>query len=345
MKKILLISVLMVLGCIPAMSQGFNNAGEYMQFINNEHTRIKKDLWNYMAALAHGKGARKVESKRQELISTTEAAEKKVKNMRDWDDNTEYRDSVSSYLDICTTVLKEDFAKIVDMEEIAEKSYDAMEAYLMVKEAANNKLDEAAEMVAAAQQKFATEFGITLIDEQSKLDQKLEKSGPVFDYYNVVYLIFFKAYIQEFNMMQAINTGDINAAEQNKSAMIQFSKEGLTVLDSTKSFKSDLTLISASKKYLTFCQKEGEEKIPVILDFYLKKDNFEKQNVSFESIPKNKRTQTDVDNYNKAVSDYNASIAEYNKVNEELNVNRAKNLEVWNSAAESFLDRHIPQKR
>lgn len=345
MKKIFLISVLMILGCMPALSQDFNNPGEYMNYITNEHTRIKKDLWNYTAALAHGKGARKVESKRQELISTTQTSEKKVRQMNDWDGNTEYRDSVCSYLKMCVTVLKEDFAKIVDMEEIAEKSYDAMEAYLMAKEAANNKLDEAAEMVAAAQQKFAEEFGVTLIDEQTKLDAKLEKSGPVFDYYNVVYLIFFKAYIQESNMMQAINSSDLSAAEQNKSAMIQFAIEGLAKLDTMKSFKSDLSLITACKKYLTFCKNEGEEKITTIFDFYLKKDNFEKQKATFDAIPKNKRTQSDVDNFNNAVNEYNASIAGYNKVNEELNAGRAKNLETWNTAAETFLDRHIPQKR
>ncbi|MPM11979.1 hypothetical protein SDC9_58330 [bioreactor metagenome] len=345
MKRVLLISVVMMLGCMPVVSQSFDNAGGYMQYISNEHTRIKKDMWNYMSALAHGKGARKVESKRQELISTTETSAKKIQRMNDWSGNTEYRDTVYSYLSLCVTVLKEDFAKIVDMEEIAEKSYDGMEAYLMAKEEANKKLEAAFEYVASTQKKFAEEFGITLVEEQTKLDDKLEKSGPVFDYYNVVYLLFFKSYIQESNMMQAINSGDLNAAEQNKSAMIQFSVEGLSKLDTMKSFKSDASLISACKKYLTFCSKEGSEKIPVILDFYLKKDNFEKQKTAFDAIPKNKRTQTDVDNYNNAVNEYNASIADYNKVNEELNADRSKNIDAWNTASESFLDKHIPQKR
>lgn len=326
-------------------AQTFNNAGEYMQYISNEHNKIKKDLWNYLAAVAHGKGARKVETKRQELISTTEASLKKVNKMSAWDQSTEYRDSVASYLELCTIVLKEDFAKIVDMEDIAEQSYDAMEAYLMAKEVANNKLEDAGDRLQAAQRKFADENGINLIENQDKIDQKIEKSGPVFDYYNQLYLIFFKTYKQEMFMMEAINGSDIAAAEQNKNAMIQFSGEGLTRLDTVKAFKSDITLVTALKKYLTFTQKEGNEKIPIILDFYLKKENFEKQKAAIDAIPKNKRTQEDVDNFNEAVTEYNAAIADYNKVNEELNTGRSKALETWNNAVQTFLDRHIPSKK
>ncbi len=345
MKKMILLFALLLPFGSTLIAQTFNNAGEYMQYISNEQTRIKKDLWNYMSAMARGKGARVVESKRQELISQTETALKKVQRMGDWEDNTEYRDSVVAYYDVCTKVLKEDFAKIVDMEEIAEKSYDAMEAYLMVKEAANEKLDAAGEMVVGAQKKFADEFGITLIDDNSKLDQKLEKSAPVFDYYNTIYLVFFKSYIQEFNMMQAIQASDLSTAEQGKNALALYSNEGLAKLDTMQPFKSDASLIAACKKYLTFCKSEAEEKIQVILDFQLKKENFEKQKATFDAIPKNKRTQADVDSYNTAVNEYNASIEGYNKVNTELNTNRSKNLEAWNQAVENFLGRHIPQKR
>jgi hypothetical protein len=220
-----------------------------------------------------------------------------------------------------------------------------MEAYLMTKDVANEKLEAAGEMVERAQKKFAEDNGITLIDNQSKIDEKLEKSGPVFEYYTVIYLIFFKAYIQEINMMEAISTGDINAAEQNKSAMITYSDEGLSKLDTIKAFKSDMTLRSACAKYLEFTKNEGEEHIPIILDFFLKKENFEKQKEIFDAISPKKRTQEDVDNFNTAVEEYNAAIEDYNSTNEKLNGDRSQHLEKWNNTVATFLDRHIPSKR
>ncbi|PLW94168.1 MAG: hypothetical protein C0592_03765 [Marinilabiliales bacterium] len=347
MKKIsLLIIVFAFSGLMSTVNaQNFDNAADYMEYITKFHTKIKKDMWNYTAAIAHGKGARKVENKRKELIETTDKSLKKVKAMGPWDYSTEYRDSVAAYLEICSIVLKEDFAKIVDMEEIAERSYDDMEAYLMAKEAANDKLDEAGEMVEAAQRKFAEENGITLVDNQSKIDEKLEKSGPVFDYYTVIYLIFFKAYIQEMYMLEAIGAGDVNAAEQSKSAMITYSDEGIAKLDTMSAYKGDMTLRSACTKYLEFTKEEGEEHIPIILDFFLKKENFEKQKEIFDDIPERKRTQDDVDIFNAAVDEYNAAIEDYNSTNEDLNSDRSRWLEKWNETVNSFLDRHIPSKR
>lgn len=347
MKKISLLIIVFALSGVfnMASAQSFKNAGDYMEYINKYHTKIKKDMWDYMAAIARGKGVRKVESKRQDLIDITDKSLKKVNNMGAWDNSTEYRDSVSSYLNICSIVLKGDFEKILNMEEIAERSYDDMEAYLMAKDQANKKLETAGEMVALAQKKFAAENGITLVDNQTKVDVKLEKSGPVFDYYTKIYLIFFKANIQESNLFTALNSNDLNVAEQSKNAMIIYSNEGLSILDTIKAFKSDMTLRSACTKYLEFLKAEGEEHMPIIFDFYLKQENFTKQQESFESKPKNQRTQEDVDNFNTAVEEYNASIEDYNSTNNLLNVDRAKHLEKWNNTVNTFLDRHIPSKR
>lgn len=347
MKKITLIIIIFTFTAnINTISaQKFKHVGEYMEYIVNSHDKINKDMWDYMSAIARGKGVRRVESKRTDLIKTTDKSLKKVKAMGAWENSTEFRDSVVSYLNICSIILKGDFEKILDMEEIAERSYDDMEAYLMAKEAANEKLETASEMVQTAQQKFAEENGVNLIDRQTKIDKKIEKSGPVFDYYNVMYLIFFKAYIQEAYLLEALNIGDMNIAEQRKNAMIQFSEEGLSKLDSLKAYKGDMTLRKSCTQYLEFLKEEGEKHMPIILDFFLKKENFEKQQKAFEAKSERDRTQEDVDNFNKAVNEYNAAIEQYNATNELLNTNRARALDKWNETISSFLDRHIPSKR
>ncbi len=63
--------------------------------------------------------------------------------MPSYNGNKALRDSAVSYLKILYSVFNEDYSKLVNMEEIAEQSYDAMEAYLLAQEKAGEKLDQA----------------------------------------------------------------------------------------------------------------------------------------------------------------------------------------------------------
>jgi hypothetical protein len=152
-------------------------------------------------------------------------------------------------------------------------------------------------------------------------------------------------YILETDMLAALNVGFMNIAEQRKNAMIMYSEEGLLKIDTIKAYKSDMTLRKSCTQYLKFLKEEGEEHIPIILDFFLKKENFEKQQKAIEAKAERDRTQEDVNNFNKAVDEYNAAIEKYNATNELLNTNRARALDKWNESIRSFLDRHIPSKR
>lgn len=44
------------------------------------------------------------------------------------------------YVNFCYTIFNEDYAKIVDMEEIAEQSFDEMQALLILREKVDEKL-------------------------------------------------------------------------------------------------------------------------------------------------------------------------------------------------------------
>ncbi len=346
MKKLLLLAIL-CLGCfIPTITkaQGFAHAGEYMQYMLNDQDRINKDMWDYISTIAHSKSARKAENRRKELISTTAEAIKRISKLGPWENDGTFRDSVISYLKLCDIVLREDFSKIMDLEAIAEQSYDAMEAYLMAQDKANDKLDDAAEMVRAEQAIFASDHNITLVESNDKLVQKLERAGAVFNYYNMVYLIFFKPYKQEAYLLEAMPKGDVSAMEQIRNSLSSLSSAALTQLDTVKSFKGDASLVITCKEYLAFFKKEADEKMPAQIDFYLKKDNFEKQKAAMDSKGSN-RTQADVDSYNTAVNDFNASVNEYNKVNTDLNNERNTLLNKWNAALANFLNRHVPAKK
>ncbi len=324
-----------------ANAQTFGSAVEYMNYMSAEYEKITSDSWDYIRSVNHGKSARKVEKTRSEMIKTVETAKKKISKMPAYDGSTTYRDSVVQFLTINYKVLNHDYAEIVDMEEIAEQSYDAMEAYLLAQENANKRLGEASDMVKREQDRFAKDNNINLVEgKKNKTADKLAEAGKVMEYYNVVYLIFFKAYKQEAYLIEALGKNDIGAIQQNKNTLVKYAKEGLGKLDKHGKYKDDYTIITECKKILNFYISEGNKKVPILVDFNIKKENFEKIKKAFDAKKQSDRSQEDVDTFNKAVNDMNGAGNTYNQTNAELNKDRAERINSWNKSTGAFLDKH-----
>jgi len=130
-----------------------------------------------------------------------------------------------TYLNTLLSLLNEDYAKIVNMEEISEQSYDAMEAYLLAKKKASEKMDEAADLFNEKEKEYAKNNNINLILKETEIGIKLKKSAEVTDYYNKIYLIFFKSYKQEMYLLAGVEKNDINAIEQNRTTLINLPKQ------------------------------------------------------------------------------------------------------------------------
>lgn len=342
MKKQISLLLLASFLCIPfSFAQ---TAAEYMDDINKDMKDITKASWEYVSATSHGNNAKKVDKKRLDVLQILSDAKTHVGQIGYFNGNTEYRDAVVKYLDMSYSIFNEDYANLVDMEEVADQSYDFMEAYMLAKEKANEKLDQAGDDMQLAEEKFAKDNNINLIDpEKDKISKNLEISNLVYDHYNEVYLIFFKSYKQEFFMMEAINANDVNAIEQNRNALVTNATEGIDKLKKMTGYNNDASIIIACKKLLEFYKSEAEKDIPVIQDFYLKKENFEKVQSAFDAKKEKDRTQADVDQYNDAVKSYNDAIGKLNSTNEKLNEDRSKNIEGWNKSVDSFLDKQVPK--
>jgi hypothetical protein len=137
MKKALYLLLFLSSICLPkTKAQDLTVAVEYMSYLSTQHSDIQADYMAYTSAVAHGKSARKVENRRQALIETVENAILNAKQMPAFKGNKALRDSLASCLKLTQLVLNEDYAKILDMEEIAEQSYDAMEAYMLAQDLA-----------------------------------------------------------------------------------------------------------------------------------------------------------------------------------------------------------------
>jgi hypothetical protein len=320
-----------------------NEAYTYLETIGNEFYEISHSSMSYTSAASHGKSARKVDKRRTDLINTIKAAETRIRRMKPFAGDASLRDSIVAYLVLDRIVMTEDYGKILNMEEIAEQSYDDMETYLLAKERAEEKLEVAYDRVAEQQKLFASRNNIKIVEGTSKLSIKLEKSGKVLNYYNKVYLLFFKSYKNEAYLMDAVGRKDISAMEQTKNALLTNAAQDLEKIGPIPAFNGDNTIKIACQKLLEFYKMEASQKVSEMITFQLKQENFEKMNAAIEAKRPADRTKQDVDNFNKAVKEYNDAVGKINALNNDLNKKRDALLNQWNNASENFLDKHVPK--
>lgn len=326
-------------------AQDFNNAGTYISYINKAEKELAVKYLSYMSASSHGKNRRKVDKRRTDLLNSIYEVRVKIFDMPSFNGDKSLRDSAVNYLKILYNVFNEDYAKLVNMEEIAEQSYDAMEAYLLIQEKADEKLKEANDAYAKQEKEFAKKYNVNLIESQTNLSRKLEDAQKVSSYYHQVFLIFFKSQNQETYLLEALNKKNINGIEQSKNALIKYAEEGLNKLKSMKGYNADKSLETAVRKTLEFFKDEAEKKIPLLSDFLIKEENFEQIKKAFDAKPASQRTKQDVDLFNKSVNDINKAVNVYNATNQQLNTNRNNVINLYNSAVQTFMDTHMPYAR
>ncbi|MGQ0738717.1 MAG: LIC11966 family surface protein [Bacteroidota bacterium] len=342
--KLALLLVLLTFKPSFSPAQVFETPVEYMDYIGKANDALSLKYMVYLSSVSHGKSARKVEKRREEVVNSIQETRYNIQGMPPYKGDKSYRDSSVAYLKILNIVFNEDYGKIVNMEEIAEQSYDAMEAYVLAQEKANEKLQEASRRQSEAQKLFASKHNINLLENTSELEAKMKTSSDVLHHYNEVYLAFFKPYKQEAYLLEAVEKRNVNGVEQNLNSLEGFAEEGIEKLKKIKPYSGDPSVMNACRNMLLF-YKEEAKKGTAFSDFLLKQESFEKIKKKFESTPSGKRTQKDIDEFNNAVNDINAAGDNYNKVNNELNKKRGSLLDGWNNAVKKFMDTYIPQQR
>ncbi len=342
------LKTILLLCCVVAFqvttAQNFKNANEYLGFIGNENKKISKSSWNYTKSVAHSKSPRKIEGDRKRLLKSIQRAMQKIKNAKPFEGEDAYKKTVLDYMDLRMSILKNDYAKIVDMKEVAEQSYDFMEAYILAQKLADERMQEAQETYENAQEDYAARNNIRLIESETDLSRKMKISNEVFEHKNEVYLVFFKSNIQERFMLNALASNDISAIQQNANALQTFAEEGIQALDTITLYKDDTSVIKATKIALEFYINETKNEIPKLLEFFLLNEKFNTIKDAIDKKSEKDRTQKDIDQYNEMVNEMNKAVVDFNKANEQLNKERTKIINQWNEASAKFLSRHIPKE-
>jgi hypothetical protein len=322
--------------------QSFKSEVDYLSYFSNQEIVISQRYLSYISETAHGSKLRKIEQKRREVVNALKAVQTNVTKLKPYKGDTLLKRNYETYITILNSVFNEDYGKIVDLEEIAEQSYDQMEAFLLAQEQADAKLNQAQDQFANAFEKYAATNNIRLLDNKSKLEKKMMKIGQANKYYRQIYLVFFKTFKQEAYLLDAIQHKDVNGVEQNRNTLRKYSLEGLAKLDTARAFKSNQTLLQSAKKYLLFAKNEAD-KIIFFNEYTMRTDEFDKVKKAYETSGKNK-TKEEIDSYNLAVKNINKAINDYNSDMQQLDKNRTTALNYWNASAKAFFETYIPKE-
>lgn len=325
---------------VTARAQNADNPGDYITSINKARGDMDSKYMAYMSAAAHGRRARKVEKLRQQVLDNINECRSNTSGIPKYKGDASLKQGSLDYITTCYRVFNEDYGKIVNMEEVAEQSFDEMQAYILLNEKVNEKLQSAESNLQKITRDFAAKYNVTLVEEKNPLTEKMEVAAKLNHYMNDIYLKYFKCNWQCDEAVKAMNSKKINDVEQARNSVIRYANEGLQSLDTTKPFENDPSLINACRKALLYYKNVAEKYMPQLTDHFLKDEEFTKAQKAMEA--KSEKTKQDVDAYNKLVKEYNASVNKFNQINAKGNNDRKQVQKDWEDADKRFADDHMP---
>src|SRR5687767_9924798 len=92
----------------------YENAGQYLDYINNASEALTTKYLVYMSAVSHGKSARKVEKRRAEVVNAINETRYNIQGMPPWKGDRSLKDTTVAYLKILNNVFNDDYGKIVN---------------------------------------------------------------------------------------------------------------------------------------------------------------------------------------------------------------------------------------
>lgn len=340
--KTLLITLLIVSGNL--IAQPAVTAVTNLEKINEQMELLNQKYIVYVSEMAHGK-AKKAEKKHADYLNQITNFRYALIEIPYFNGDKSLHEGTKKYLKLVETIQREDYTKIVNMEEIAEQSYDAMEAYILFKEKIDEKMDEAEKEFDQVVADYCSRNNIKLTEgAATEQSNKMAMIGKVSDYQDEVYLIFFKASVHDEQLVEAMEKENLTAVEQIKGSLLKYSLEGLSRLDTLRSFKGDPTLKNSCRRALEFFKREAAS-VDSYSDYMLKKEDFEAIKKNFERNPKAKSDKNEIAKYNAAVAELNKASDKFNKAVQDMNRGREEAINDWNNTVNRFLDTHIPYSK
>lgn len=321
-----------------------NSPVDYLNKLSNDNETIMNNTWRYLSAIAKNRNAKRIEKRRVKLEAEIRNSYNRIKAMKAYNGDKALRDSTISYYKLSLDVMTGKTKELINLEEISEKSYDNMEAYIFYQEEINKKLRDKGNMLEDEQKRFATANNVNLIEsEESDIAKKIEKTSKVLWYKNLLYLAFFRCAVYEGAMLEATQHENSNFNFQEAGLLLtQLVDESKSKMDTITDVNKDLSLRKKTEQALDFFSQEADELVPTMVKYRKAKTEMDAITKKINNTPKKKKTKEMIDDYNKKVAEMNKIANKLNRINDSYNNRRNAIFQGWNKTANDFVNRHAP---
>lgn len=317
MKKLslfILIFTLLVLSNNTSIAQNLKSAGEYNNFIVNQNRRIMKKNLKYIQVSVHSKRESRIDSKRKAVVKEIERSITNLERIDGWNDNTEFRDNSIKALKRSLQIYENEFKEVNVLQQTAYETYESLKMYYDAERKAIALADSAFEKVVEAQEEFADEHDLTLVDVDSKIHEQLKGINEVTTYCRDIFLLYFKVERPIALFFDAIYARDVDDAEEQIELIKKSGEESLAELEETEAFKNDNYYTDKAIKLVDFYMDFASDDFEKLLD-YLSKGNDMKQ--------------ADINRINAIINNYNNKSRSYHQS--------------FTAAYERLMRKHVPK--
>lgn len=292
-------------------AQDFSSPVKYFEYLNAQHGVVVNKNMEYVQYAVHSDDWMTVEQKRIELIDLIKDKISTVESTPPYEENSKMKEELMMVLKEYLGSFEIEFNEVNLLKKDSKESYEAMERYLAAQDAAEKKLADAADRFQLAQEDFAKDNRIMLVENEGNTE--IDELNKLNAYQRAVFLKYFKVSKKNSEFQDAMDQKDPELMEQFRVELLDDAKQNLKVLQLMPDFKGDTDYRDAAISIVEFYKDLAS-------NGYLR---------VIEVLRKDELTQADVDAYNSVIGLYNNKIPE-------LTGN-------FNQATDSLLRKNVPK--
>ena len=320
---------------VSSFAQHFTTPDSYVKFINTEHRAIAKEIVSYTATLAQGKSLKDEEHKRKAILLKLKSASIHIAGMPPYKTNKTMQDSLVSYSRATHKIMNVHYPKIQALQDSASKFYESAIKFSQIKKQALSLLINDEMKLNNSVKAFCTKYNLAYSIKNEQEYQDLLAIQSASNYQNVLQNVYIKVSVQEASFVKAVSKKDKEEIEKQASILTKLSKEATAVLDTLKAFKEEKNLLSATKSYFAFTQKESDKDaatLAVLISNETKKQN----SPSDSSVIVNTKAE---------FTGKDSQLLTYSTTSTSMNSERKVAVSNWEKENASFLKRYFNQRK
>lgn len=292
-------------------AQEFSSPVKYFEYLNAQHAVIVNKNMEYVQYAVHSDDWMTVEQKRIELIDLIQSTIENVEGLPGYEENTKMKEELLAVLREYHASFEIEFNEVNLLKKDSKESYEAMERYLAAQDAAERKLADAADRFQSAQQDFADNNRIILVENEG--NSQIDELNKLNAYQRAVFLKYFKVSKKNSEFQDAMDKKDPTLMDQFRVELLEDAKQNLKILQLMPDFKGDTEYRDSAVRIVEFYKD-------LAAGGYLK---------VIEVLRKDELTQEDVDAYNSVIGLYNNKIPELTGT--------------FNQATDNLLRKNVPK--